>query len=121
MQINSCNNSFLQSPLLCQNDGFCPVKSDCDSVQIDHTGQFHWVTSALLNDTITLYDSRFNEKPLSSSLQIQLALIYKSRREEDDNCEKTLFVEIPAEYNNSQVHQTVDVLPLLLLFMLVCL
>ena len=91
----------LQSPLLSQNDGFCPVKSDCDSVQIHHTGQFHWVTSALFNDTITLYDSKFNEKPLSSSLQIQLALIYKSRTEEDDNGEKTLFVEIPAVQQQS--------------------
>ena len=29
----------LQSPLLSQNDGFCLVKSDCDSVQIHHTRQ----------------------------------------------------------------------------------
>ena len=51
------------------------------------------------------------KKPFSSSLQIQLALIYKNRTEEDDNGEKTLFVE----YNNSEVHQTVD------LFHFVCL
>ena len=78
------------------------------------------VTSALLNDTITLYDSRFNEKPLSASLQTRLALVYKSRTEEDDNGEKTLFLKFLL-YNNSQVHQTVDVLPMLLLIMLVCL
>ena len=44
----------LQSRLLSQNDGFCPVKSYRDSVQIHYTGHFHWVTSALLNDTITI-------------------------------------------------------------------
>jgi len=33
----------LQSPLLSQNNGFSPVQDE--SIQIHHTGMFHWVTS----------------------------------------------------------------------------
>jgi len=92
----------LQATVLSQIGGFCPVKSDSDTVQIHHTGRSHWVTSTMLNDKITLYDSSFDETdPLSSCLQLQLALIYKSRVEEDDNGEKTLVIEIPAVQQQS--------------------
>ena len=47
----------LQSTLLAQNNGFSPVRSDCDSIQIYHTGEFHWVTSAASNDTINRFDA----------------------------------------------------------------
>ena len=30
----------LQSPLLSQNNGFCPVTTE--SIQVHHTGQYHW-------------------------------------------------------------------------------
>ena len=63
-----------QSILLSQNNGFHPVKSECNSIQIHHTGQFHWLTSASFDGNIYLYYSKFSGRDLSSSLQVQLAL-----------------------------------------------
>ena len=78
----------LQLTLLTQvKNGFNPVASDKDSIQIHHTGLFHWMTSASLNGTVYLYDSSFHGGPLSSSLQIQLAQIYKTRIEKEHGAE----------------------------------
>ena len=45
-------------------------------------------------------DSKFSGIPLSSSLQIQLALIYRSKIEDNDG-DKSFFVEIPAVQQQS--------------------
>ncbi len=66
------------SSLLAQNNGFLPVLSGADFVQFHHTGQFHRVTSALLKGKVYVYDSCFNGIPISSSMQVQLYLVYKS-------------------------------------------
>ena len=68
----------LQSTLLSQVNNFHPVGSGCNSIQLHHTGQFHWVTSVLISGKIHLYDSKFSGGPLSSSLQVQLPLTYKT-------------------------------------------
>ena len=60
----------LQSPLLSQNNGFSPVQDE--SIQIHHTGMFHWVTSTSIGGNVQLFDSMFKGDGLSSSLQIQL-------------------------------------------------
>ena len=88
----------LQTPLLSQNNGFCPVTDE--SIQIHHTGQLHWVTSCSIGGDIQLYDSRFKGGDLSSSLQVQLAQIYttcitKEKGEEED-VYKFLQIEVPA-------------------------
>ena len=90
----------LQSPLLSQNSGFCPVKDE--SIQIHHTGKFHWVTSSSIGGNVQVYDSMFEGGELSSSLQIQLAQIYMTLiKEEDGNEEegngyKYLELKVPA-------------------------
>ncbi len=69
----------LQSTLLSQINAFRPVgRSDHNSIQLHHTGQFHWVMSASVSGKIYLYDSKFSGGPLSSSLQVQLSLIYNT-------------------------------------------
>ena len=57
------------------------------SVQIHHTGNFHWVTSVKLDGEIYVLDSLSKGK-LTASLQIQLASIYGSDY-------KKLHVKIP--------------------------
>ena len=87
----------LQSPLLSQNNGFCPVTSE--SIQIHHTGNFHWVTSCSIGGNIQLYDSRFKGGNLSSSLQVQLAQIYKTcitKEEDEEDGYKFLEINAPA-------------------------
>ena len=88
----------LQTPLMSQNNGFWPVTDE--SIQIHHTGQFHWVTSCSIGGDIQLYDSRFKGGDFSSSLQVQLAQIYttcitKEEGEEEDGY-KFLQIEVPA-------------------------
>lgn len=83
-----------QPAVLGQIDGFRPVRSDCDSIQIHHTGKFHWVTSSKSTNCITVYDSKFGGTPLSSSLQVQLALIYKTSIKATGD-KKSLAVEFP--------------------------
>ncbi len=56
----------LQSTLLSQINAIRPVGSDRNSIQLHHTGQFHWVTSASVIGKIYLYDSKFSGGPLSS-------------------------------------------------------
>ena len=62
----------LQSTLLAQNNGFSPVRSDCDSIQIHHTGEFHWVTSAASNGTIKVYDAKFSHFPQACKCSLPL-------------------------------------------------
>lgn len=88
------NLGGLQSTLLAQNNGFCPVIKGIDSIQIHHTGQFHWVTSTVFKDTISVYDSKYRGI-LSSNLQVQLALIYKNGIAEEKD-KKFLLVKSPA-------------------------
>jgi len=76
----------LQSPLLSQNNGFSPVQDE--SIQIHHTGMFHWVTSSSIGGNVQLFDSMFKGGGLSSSLQIQLAQIYKALIKEEDDDEE---------------------------------
>ncbi len=75
----------LQSTLLSQINAFRPMGSDRNSIQLHHTGQFHWVTSASVSGKIYLYDSKFSGGPLSSSLQVQLSLIYNTSIVEEEN------------------------------------
>jgi len=97
----------LQSPLLSQNNGFSPVQDE--SIQIHHTGMFHWVTSTSIGGNVQLFDSMFKGGGLSSLLQIQLAQIYKALiKEEDDDKEeghtyKYLEVKVPAVQGQSGV------------------
>ena len=71
----------LQQTIFSQNNGFCPVKSTVDSIQIHYTGHSHWVVSAYMKsvDKICIYDSMHRGGDLTSSLQIQLALVYKTK------------------------------------------
>ena len=85
----------LQSTLLSQINAFRPVGSDRNSIQFHHTGQFHWDMSASVNGKIHLYDSKFSGGPLSSSLQVQLSLIYKTSIVEEENT-KFICVDCPA-------------------------
>ena len=71
----------LQSPLLCQNDSFCPIAGD--SIQIHFVSNNHWVTSACFNEEATIYDSKYNGE-LPPSLTHQLAIIYKQFADNDD-------------------------------------
>ena len=86
----------LQSPLLSQNNGFCPVTSE--SVQIHHTGQFHWVTLFNIGGNIQLYDSRFKGGDFSSSLQVELMQIYKTHitKEHEEDGYKFLEINVTA-------------------------
>ena len=80
--------------MLSQNNGFSPVTHE--SVQIHHTGHFHWVTSCSVGGEIQVYDSRFAVGPLSPSLQIQLAQIYRVSVQEEEDVDKILTVKVPA-------------------------
>ena len=48
----------LQPTIFSQNNGFCPVKSTVDSIQIHYTGHSRWVVSAYMKsvDRICIYD-----------------------------------------------------------------
>jgi len=85
----------MQSSLLAQNHGFIPVLKEEDSVQFHHTGQFHWVASALLKGKVYVYDSCFSGVPISSSMQVQLSLVYKSILQPCGQGKKTLAIEYP--------------------------
>jgi len=84
----------LQPTVLSQNNGFYPVTHE--SVQIHYTGHFHWVTSCSIGGEIQVYDSRFAVGPLSPSLQIQLAQIYRVSIQEEEDGDKFLTVKVPA-------------------------
>ncbi len=60
----------MQSTWLAQTYAFSPVLSCEESVQLHHTGQFHWVASALLKGKVYVFDSSF--KGISSSMKVQL-------------------------------------------------
>lgn len=84
----------MQSPLLAQTNGFSSVCSYEESVQLHHTGQFHWVTSALLKGKVYVFDSSF--KGISSSMKVQLSLIYKSLLQPEASGKKNLKIECPS-------------------------
>ncbi len=83
----------MQSTLLAQTYAFSPVLSCEESVQIHHTGQFHWIASALLKGKVYVFDSSF--KGISSSMKVQLPLIYKSLLQPEKGGKKTLDVQYP--------------------------
>ena len=83
----------LQLTVLSQNNGFCPVSSE--SIQIHHTGKFHWVTSCSIGGHIAVYDSKYTVGDLSPSLQVQLAQIYRLAIQEEDG-DKCLEIKVPA-------------------------
>ena len=71
----------LQDPVLGEGNHFIPNINQ--GIQIHHVGN-HWVTSSSVGGSLAVYDSMFSGK-LSTSLQCQLATIYKLMvlREED--------------------------------------
>ena len=54
-----------QSTLLAQNNGFLPAKMD--AIQIHIVWDSHWVRSARLGGTVTLFDCRKARSHLSST------------------------------------------------------
>ena len=85
----------LQPTILSQNNGFCPVQSTTDSIQIHYNGSFHWVTSTCISGSVNLYDSKYSGA-VSSSLEIQLAQVYKTKIDYGGENSKELFFEVPA-------------------------
>ena len=71
-----------QSPLLSQNSGFCPVKDD------KFITQGRDLYSSSIGGNVQLYGSMFKGGELSSSLQLQLAQIYKTLIKEEDGDEE---------------------------------
>ena len=65
------------------------MQSAADSIQIYYNGKFHWDASTCID----LYDSVYSG--ISSSLQVQLTQVYKTKIE-DDESDKSLFLEVPA-------------------------
>ena len=66
-----------QSILLAQNDGFLPAKMDTIQIHIVSC-RLHWVTSARLGGTVTLFDCRKAGSHLSSTLTHQLCQVYRT-------------------------------------------
>ena len=60
-----------QSTLLAQNNGFLPAKMD--AIQIHIVSDSHWVASARLGGTVTLFDCRKVGSHISSTLTISYA------------------------------------------------
>ena len=77
------NLDGFQSTLLSQNNGFRPVRGD--ALQIHHINNNHWVTSSSIGNEVVVYDSRFAGGDLSPSLTHQLALLYRTYADEDEN------------------------------------
>lgn len=72
------------------------MQSGADSLQIHYNGHFHWVTSTWIGGSINLYDSKYCGGGISSSLEIQLAQVYKTKIEDHGENTKELFFEVPA-------------------------
>ena len=66
-----------QSTLLAQNNGFLPAKMDATQIHI-YCWTPHWVTSAQLGGTVTLFDCRKAGSHLSSTLTHQLCQVYRT-------------------------------------------
>ena len=67
-----------------------------EGIQIHHVGN-HWVTSSSVGGSLAVYDSRFSGK-LSTSLQCQLATIYKLmilREEDGEVVDPHILVHVP--------------------------
>ena len=86
-----------QSSLLSQVDGFSPVRNE--SIQIHHVDGNHWVVSTSIGQTVSVFDSKFDGRELSSSLSHQLATIYrtlmKTTDEDGEEIDPILEVSIP--------------------------
>ena len=65
-----------QSTLLAQNNGYLPAKMD--AIQIHIVSDSHWVTSARLGGTVTLFDCRKVGSHISSTLTHQLCQVYRT-------------------------------------------
>ena len=65
-----------QSTLLAQNNGFLPAKMD--AIQIHIVSDSHWVTSARLGGTITLFDCHKVGSHMSLTLTHQLCQVYRT-------------------------------------------
>ena len=65
-----------QSTLLAQNNGYFPAKMD--AIQIHIVSDSHWVTSARLGGTVTLFDCRKVGSHISSTLTHQLCQVYRT-------------------------------------------
>jgi hypothetical protein len=65
-----------QSTLLAQNNRFFPAKMD--AIQIHIVLDSHWVTSARLGGTVTLFDCRKVGSHISSTLTHQLCQVYRT-------------------------------------------
>ena len=65
-----------QSTLLAQNNGYLPAKMD--TIQIHIVSDSHWVTSARLGGTVTLFDCRKAGSHISSTLTHQLCQVYRT-------------------------------------------
>lgn len=75
-----------QPTVLSQNDGFVPVRSSSESLQIHHTNGNHWVMSTTIGGEVTVVDSSWHDH-LSSSLTHQLAHIYRAFMEDQEDDE----------------------------------
>ena len=65
-----------QSTLLAQNNGCFPAKMD--AIQIHIVSDSHWVMSARLGGTVTLFDCRKVGSHISSTLTHQLCQVYRT-------------------------------------------
>ena len=65
-----------QSTLLAQNNGYFPAKMD--AIQIHIVSDSHWVTSARLGGTVTLFDCRKVGSHIYSTLTHQLCQVYRT-------------------------------------------
>eukprot|EP00731_Ephydatia_muelleri_P025646 Em0017g729a len=65
-----------QSTLLAQNNLYLPAKMD--AIQIHIVSDSHWVTSARLGGTVTLFDCRKVGSHISSTLTHQLCQVYRT-------------------------------------------
>ena len=97
----------LQPTVPSQNNGFCSVKSE--SIQVHHTGEFHWVTSCSIGGEIAVHESKYSVGDLPPSLQAQIywESSYIRRRRMVTNVER-LKCQL---YGNRQGRWTVAYLP----------
>ena len=65
-----------QSTLLAQNNGYFPAKMD--AIQIHIVSDSHWVRSARLGSTVTLFDCCKVGSHISSTLTHQLCQVYRT-------------------------------------------
>ena len=89
------NIDGLQDPVLGDGNHYIPNVNE--GMQIHHINGNHWVTSSSVGGSLTVYDSKISGD-LSSSLQCQLATIYKlliSREEDGEVVDPHITVHVP--------------------------